>query len=87
MLRLDVAALWRGFALGDELCELTGVGPIPVEVARCLLGDAVLKLVITKGVDVASVTSLTRGPTQAMPAAAAAARCRSLAHPGAPNPP
>jgi len=35
-------------------------------VARDLLGDAVLKLIITKGVDIASVTSLTRGPTQAM---------------------
>jgi hypothetical protein len=31
-----------------------------------LLGDAVLKLIITKGVDVANVISLTRRPTQAM---------------------
>jgi hypothetical protein len=37
-----------------------------VETARRLLGDAVLKLIITKGVDVASITSLTRRPTQAM---------------------
>jgi hypothetical protein len=66
LLRLDVAALWRGYVEGDELCEVTGLGPIPVEVARTLLGDAVLKLIITKGVDIASVTSLTRGPTQAM---------------------
>ena len=66
LLRLDVAALWRGYVEGDELCEVTGLGPIPVEVARKLLGDAVLKLIITKGVDIASVTSLTRGPTQAM---------------------
>jgi len=66
LLRLDVAALWRGFVEGDELCEVAGLGPIPVEVARSLLGDAVLKLIITKGVDIASVTSLTRGPTQAM---------------------
>ena len=66
LLRLDVAALWRGYAEGDELCEVTGLGPIPVEIARSLLGEAVLKLIVTKGVDVASVTSLTRGPTQAM---------------------
>ncbi len=66
LLRLDVAALWRGYVEGDELCEVTGLGPIPVEVARTLLGEAVLKLIITKGIDVASVTSLTRGPTQAM---------------------
>ncbi len=66
LLRLDVAALWRGHTEGDELCEITGLGPIPVNTARRLLGDAVLKLIITKGVDVANVTSLTRGPTQAM---------------------
>lgn len=66
LLRLDVAALRRGWVDGDELCEITGIGPIPVEVARRLLGDAVLKLVLTKGVDVANVTSLTRRPTQAM---------------------
>lgn len=66
LLRLDIEALWRGYVEGDELCEVTGLGPIPVEVARRLLGDAVLKLVITKGDAVAHVTSLTRGPTQAM---------------------
>ncbi len=66
LLRLDVEALWRGHVEGDELCEVTGLGPIPVEVARRLLGDAVLKLVITRGEAVAQVTSLTRGPTQAM---------------------
>jgi hypothetical protein len=70
LLRLDVEALWRGYVEGDELCEVTGLGPIPVEIARRLLGDAVLKLIITKGIDVASVTSLTRGPTQAMQYAA-----------------
>jgi len=66
LLRLDISALWRGYVEGDELCEVAGLGPIPVEVARRLLGDAVLKLVITKGDAVAHVTSLTRGPTQAM---------------------
>lgn len=66
LLRLDIAALRRGHIEGDELCEITGLGPIPVAAARRLLGDAVLKLIITNGVDVANVTSLTRGPTQAM---------------------
>ena len=66
LLRLDITALWRGYVHGDELCEITGLGPIPVATATRLLGDAVLKLIITKGVDVAHVTSLTRGPTQAM---------------------
>lgn len=66
LLRLDIEALWRGHAEGDELCEVAGLGPIPVEAARRLLGDAVLKLVLTRGEAVAHVTSLTRGPTQAM---------------------
>jgi len=66
LLRLDIEALWRGHVEGDELCEIAGLGPIPVDVARRLLGDAVLKLIITKGDAVANVTSLTRGPTQAM---------------------
>jgi hypothetical protein len=42
-----------------------GVGPVPVAVAREVLGDAILKLVITKGVDVANVVHLGRGPTAA----------------------
>jgi hypothetical protein len=66
LLRLDISAMWRGHVEGDELCEITGLGPIPVGVARRLLGDALLKLVITNGQAVAHVTSLTRGPTQAM---------------------
>jgi len=66
LLRLDVSALWRGYTKGDELCEIAGLGPIPVAIARRVLGDAALKLLITKGIDVGSVTSLTRGPTQAM---------------------
>ena len=66
LLRLDITTLWRGYVQGDELCEITGLGPIPVAIARQLLGDAVIKLIITNGVDVAHVTSLTRGPTQAM---------------------
>jgi hypothetical protein len=53
----------RGRVEGDELCEIAGVGTVPAAVARGLLGDAVLKLVITRGVDVANVTHLGRGPT------------------------
>jgi hypothetical protein len=65
LLRLDVAALRRGRVERDELCEITGIGPISVGTAKGLLGDAVLKLVLTNGTDVAHVTSLTRSPTQA----------------------
>jgi hypothetical protein len=47
------------------VCEIAGLGPIPVSVARDLLGDAIVKLVITKGVDVMNVTHLGRSATAA----------------------
>jgi hypothetical protein len=65
LLRIDAAALRRGQVRGEELCEIAGVGPVPVSVARDLLGDAIVKLVITTGIDVANVTHLGRGPTTA----------------------
>jgi hypothetical protein len=65
LLRADLTALTRGHVEGGERCEIAGVGPVPVSTARELLGDAVLKLVITKGVDVANVVHLGRGPTAA----------------------
>jgi Domain of unknown function (DUF222) len=69
LLRVDVEALRRGHVAGEELCQIDGVGPVPVSIARDLLGEAILKLVITKGVDVLNVTHLGRGPTAAQRAA------------------
>jgi Domain of unknown function (DUF222) len=65
LLRVDLATLVRGGVEDGELCEIAGVGPVPARVARDLLGDAVLHLVLTRGVDVANVTHLGRGPTAA----------------------
>jgi hypothetical protein len=65
LLRVDVEALRRGRVAGDQLCEIRGVGPVPVPVAAGLLGQSVLQLVITRGVDVLNVTHLGRGPTAA----------------------
>jgi hypothetical protein len=65
LLRVDLAALVRGRVEDGELCEIAGVGPVPARVARQLLGDAVLNLVLTRGVDVVNVTHLGRGPTAA----------------------
>ncbi len=63
LIRIDHSALVRGVVMGDEICEICGLGPIPVWVARKILGDAILKLVITKGVEVANVTHLGRSAT------------------------
>ncbi len=66
LLRVDVDVLRRGEVAGDdEMCEITGIGPVPASTARDLLGESILKLVITKGVDVLNVTHLGRGPTAA----------------------
>jgi hypothetical protein len=65
LLRVHLEALIRGAAAGDEFCEITGLGPVPVRVARELLGEAILKLVITHGQDVSTVVNLGRGPSAA----------------------
>ena len=65
IVRVDAEALARGHVEGDEVCEIAGAGPIPVRVARDLLGEAILKLVVTKGVDVVNVTHLGRSATAA----------------------
>jgi hypothetical protein len=61
VLRLDWEAIIRGWVEDDETCEVAGLGSIPVSVARDLLGDSVMKLVITKGTGVVNVTHLGRG--------------------------
>jgi len=65
LVRVDAESLARGEVEGDEVCEIAGLGPIPVSVARELLGDAILKVVITKGVDVINVTHFGRSATAA----------------------
>jgi len=65
LLRVDLEALQRGETVDGEMCEITGIGPVPVSTARALLGESIVKLVITKGVDVLHVTHLGRGPTVA----------------------
>jgi len=55
-LRVDLAALRRGQLEPGEVCEIPGVGPVPLSRARELMGDAITSLVITDGVDVYSVT-------------------------------
>lgn len=56
----DLQALRRGHAEAGETCEIPGVGPISVAAAREYLGDGLLSLAITDGVDVQSVVRLDR---------------------------
>ena len=53
--RVDHAALVRGYVEPGELCEIPGVGPVPVEVARRLAVDSILSVLVTDGVNVTAV--------------------------------
>ena len=63
IIRVDAAALRRGEVESGEMCEIPGVGPVPVSTARDLLGEAALAVVITDGVDIKHVTHLKRRTT------------------------
>jgi hypothetical protein len=58
-LRVDLAALRRGELNDGEVCEIPGVGPVPLATARNVLGESFLKVIIEDGVDVTSVDSAT----------------------------
>ncbi len=53
--RVDHASLVRGRTEPGEVCEIPGIGPIPVATARALADDAILKVLVTDGVDVLAV--------------------------------
>jgi hypothetical protein len=65
LVRVDHAALIRGQVEGEEVCDIPGVGQVPVSVVRNLLGHAALDLVLTKGKQVVNVTSFARAPNTA----------------------
>jgi hypothetical protein len=58
--RVDLPALLRGRTEPGEVCEIPGVGPVPVTHAEQVLSHGLLQLVITDGVDVQTVVSNTR---------------------------
>jgi len=59
-LRVDIAALRRGRVENDETCEIPGVGPVPLATAVNELGNALLKVIVTDGVDVRTVGHIGR---------------------------
>jgi hypothetical protein len=71
LVRVDFEALFRGYPIGGEVCEIAGFGPIPVSVVEELLaqGDTFLAAVITRGQAVCGVTHLGRRPTAAQQSA------------------
>ena len=59
-IRIDIDALKRGHTEHGELCEIAGVGPIPVATATEYLGEAFLKLLVGDGVDIKTVAHMGR---------------------------
>jgi hypothetical protein len=55
-LRVDAESLARGAVEGDEVCEIKGVGPVPVSVARSLLPDCVFDVLVRKGKEIVNIT-------------------------------
>ena len=58
--RVDLSALRRGSLAPGESCEIPGVGPVPLAVARELFSDCFLKFVISDGIDVRTVAHFGR---------------------------
>jgi len=59
-IRIDIDALKRGHTENGEVCEIAGVGPIPVATATEYLGEAFLKLLVVDGVDIKTVAHMGR---------------------------
>jgi hypothetical protein len=59
-IRVDIDALKRGHTENGEICEIAGVGPIPVATATEYLGEAFLKLLVIDGVDIKTVAHMGR---------------------------
>jgi hypothetical protein len=57
---IDHGALTRGNTIDGERCEIPGVGPVSVNFARSLLGNAFLTAVIKHGRDITTVAHLGR---------------------------
>ncbi len=59
-IRVDIDALKRGHTEHGEVCEIPGVGPIPVASATEYLGEAFLKLLVVDGVEIKTVAHMGR---------------------------
>ena len=59
-IRVDLNAIKRGRTENGEICEIAGVGPIPVATAIEYLGEAFLKLLVIDGIDIKTVAHMGR---------------------------
>ncbi len=57
---VDATALQRGYATATETCEIPGFGPINVDVARQILPEALVDVLVHDLVDIKAYATLTR---------------------------
>lgn len=69
LVRVDLDALRTGVVGPGGICEIPGVGPIPVDTAYRLMGEGLCHLVITDGIDVTTICRLDRTIPAALQAA------------------
>ena len=81
LVQVSAEALRRGTTTTGEVCEIAGIGPVPVEAVRELLGEGSMEFVITEGTDVRTVTKASRDLAQKT-ATALLARDRVCVVPG-----
>jgi hypothetical protein len=58
--RIDHTAFVRGDTVPGEICEIAGIGPVPVAVVQRLANDAIFKALITDGTDIRAISHLSR---------------------------
>jgi hypothetical protein len=64
--RVDVSPLLTGKTEPGEICEIPGVGPVPVSFARQVLSHGLLELVLHDGKDVRAIVTRTRHVPEAL---------------------
>jgi hypothetical protein len=62
-IRVDGSALVRGHAEEGEMCDIPGVGPVPVAAVRSQLPEAFVKILVHQGADVTTVCHVGRTVT------------------------
>jgi hypothetical protein len=78
---VDATALRRGTTRTGEVCEIDGIGPVPVEAAVELLGEGSVQFIVKEGTDIRTVTKASRDLAQKT-AMALLARDRTCVVPG-----
>jgi hypothetical protein len=56
----DHAAMLRGHTEAGEVCEIEGLGPVPVSVVKEWEADSYLRLIVTDGIDVKAISRRSR---------------------------